>query len=379
MRQAILDLPVIDHHCHSLAPLHVALSKDEVLALFSESDEPDQARDHVPTTLFFRRAIKDWSALVGCEPSLAAVLQARKALDLAEHAGRLVAEAGIAALLVDEGFPPGSLPVSELQALLPCQVHSILRLEVLLERLVLEEKDFEAFLARYGEEVEASVAAGCVALKSIIAYRSGLAMEPTTKEEAGEAFDEVRRDAERHGAVRLEHKRLLDYCIWEGVEMSGRLEVPFQFHTGFGDADLDLRLSDPLHLRPLLEDEAARGASIVLLHAGYPFVREAGYLASLYANVYVGLSLAIPFVHYSMVALLGDLLGIAPWSKVLYGSDGFTLPELYWWGATHGKEALAAALAGVVAYGSLTQEEALEAAAAILHGNARRLYRLDLA
>ncbi|MDA2917352.1 amidohydrolase, partial [Nitrospinae bacterium AH_259_B05_G02_I21] len=83
-------------------------------------------------------------------------------------------------------------------------------------------------------------------------------------------------------------------------------------------------------------------------------------------------------VHYSMVALLGDLLGIAPWSKVLYGSDGFTLPELYWWGATHGKEALAAALAGVVAYGSLTQEEALEAAAAILHDNARRLYRLEV-
>ena len=41
MRQSILDLPVIDHHCHSLAPLHVALSEEEVLALFSESDEPD--------------------------------------------------------------------------------------------------------------------------------------------------------------------------------------------------------------------------------------------------------------------------------------------------------------------------------------------------
>lgn len=161
--------------------------------------------------------------------------------------------------------------------------------------------------------------------------------------------------------------------------MSAELGVPFQFHTGFGDADLDLRLANPLHLRPLLEDEASEGAKIVLLHAAYPFVREAGYLVSLYANVYVGLSLAIPFVHYSMASILADLLGIAPWSKVLYGSDGFTIPELYWWGATHGKEAVAAALADIVAFGSLTEEEALEAARAMLHGNARALYRLDVA
>ena len=377
MRHSILELPVIDHHCHSISPLHVPLGEEEALALFSESDERDQALHHVPTSLFFRRAIKDWGSLLGCEPTLDAILRARKAQDIAEYGGRLVTEARIAALLVDEAFPPGSLPASELRALLPCRVHPILRLETLLERLIMEEKDFTSFLSRYREEVEAGVAAGCVALKSIIAYRTGLALEPTTVDEAGAAFDEVRSEAEREGAIRLQHKRLLDYCIWQGVEMSGRLKVPIQFHTGFGDSDLDLRLSNPLHLRPLLEDEVCDGASVVLLHAGYPFVREAGYLVSLYANVYVGLSLAIPFVHYSMVSILGDLLGIAPWSKVLYGSDGFTIPELYWWGATHGKQALAATLGEIVAFGSLTEEEALEAAEAILHGNAQELYQID--
>ncbi|MFB3073543.1 MAG: amidohydrolase, partial [bacterium] len=57
--------------------------------------------------------------------------------------------------------------------------------------------------------------------------------------------------------------------------------------------------------------------------------------------------------------------------------DGFTIPELYWWGATHGKQALAATLGEIVAFGSLTEEEALEAAEAILHGNAQELYQID--
>ncbi|MFQ6672060.1 MAG: hypothetical protein ACE5KY_02075, partial [Candidatus Tectimicrobiota bacterium] len=166
MRQAIGALPVIDHHCHSLAPLEAPLTEEEALALFSESDERDQALHHVPTSLFFRRAVKDWSALLGCEPTLKAVLRARQAQDLAAYGSRLVAEAKIAALLVDEGFPPGSLPALELASLLPCPVYPILRLETLLERLVQDEQDFEAFQGRYRQEVEAAAARGCVALKS---------------------------------------------------------------------------------------------------------------------------------------------------------------------------------------------------------------------
>ena len=59
-----------------------------------------------------------------------------------------------------------------------------------------------------------------------------------------------------------------------------------QIHTGFGDKDLDLRLSSPLHLRRVLEDPAFAALKLVLLHASYPFCREAGYLANVYAQVW---------------------------------------------------------------------------------------------
>lgn len=56
----------------------------------------------------------------------------------------------------------------------------------------------------------------------------------------------------------------------------------------FGDKDLDMRLSNPLHLRSVLEDARYSKSRIVLLHASYPFSREASYLASVYpqANIY---------------------------------------------------------------------------------------------
>ena len=54
----------------------------------------------------------------------------------------------------------------------------------------------------------------------------------------------------------------------------------------FGDKDLDLRKCNPLHLRAVLEDKRFSKCQIVLLHASYPFSKEASYLASVYSQVY---------------------------------------------------------------------------------------------
>ena len=75
----------------------------------------------------------------------------------------------------------------------------------------------------------------------------------------------------------------------------------------FGDRDLDLAEANPLRLRALLEANEPEGAlgdksggdneerraggwgvSIVLLHSCYPFMREAGHLASVYSKVSAG-------------------------------------------------------------------------------------------
>ncbi|WP_235147944.1 MULTISPECIES: hypothetical protein [Fischerella] len=41
-------------------------------------------------------------------------------------------------------------------------------------------------------------------------------------------------------------------------------------------------MANPLYLRELLESPQYRHVPIVLLHASYPYMQEAGYLASVY-------------------------------------------------------------------------------------------------
>ena len=126
-----------------------------------------------------------------------------------------------------------------------------------------------------------------------------------------------------------------------------RFRMPVQFHTGFGDPDLDLRLGNPLYMRSLLEDRRFRNAPIVLLHASYPYAQEAGYLASVYPQVYLDFGLAVPFLSVAgMRSTLQQLLELAPTSKLMYSSDAHNIPELYYLGAKWGREVLGQVLDG---------------------------------
>ncbi len=147
-----------------------------------------------------------------------------------------------------------------------------------------------------------------------------------------------------------------------------------QFHTGFGDRDADLRLANPLHLRPVIEGYP--GVPLILLHAGWPFYQELAHLAAIYPNVWLDLSLAIPFATIGIPAMLRDVLGMAPFSKVLFATDAFSMPEIFWLAARWGRWGLGRVLDEVVRDGLLEVDEALTAAEAILGGNARQLYRL---
>src|SRR5207244_27520 len=116
--------------------------------------------------------------------------------------------------------------------------------------------------------------------------------------------------------------------------------LPLQVHCGFGDADLSLPLARPGLLKPLIE--RYRTTPFVLLHC-YPFVREAGWLAHVYANVYFDLSLTIP--HVSRPAeQVREALELAPVSKLLYASDAARTPELYFLAAKWWREVLAEVL-----------------------------------
>jgi predicted TIM-barrel fold metal-dependent hydrolase len=91
----------------------------------------------------------------------------------------------------------------------------------------------------------------------------------------------------------------------------------------------------------------------------------------------VDLSLAIPLLRPVLPHLLQELLALAPATKLLYGSDAHSQPELFWLGAQWGRWAIGKALADWIEDDTVEEHEALEIAQRICFRNALELYRLD--
>ena len=99
----------------------------------------------------------------------------------------------------------------------------------------------------------------------------------------------------------------------------------------------------------------------VLLHAGWPYVRELSYLCALYPNVYMDLSLAIPFTTTAIPNMIHEAFSLAPITKIMYASDGYSIPELFWVANKWGRAALEKVLGEIVDAGALTMEQAQRA------------------
>ena len=367
-------IPIIDHHAHPLSRASATAGADTFRQWFTESTDPEIHRHHVPHVLFFRTAILWLAEELNCASTLDDVLEARANIPYESWTRTLFEQANIELLLCDYGYSGDQVySHEEMKALLPCEVRPILRLETLAEDLIRRHNNFEDMVDEYVSQVRKAREDGYAALKSIIAYRSGLAIAQPAKRSAKRTFQAAKVEAAQNKRFRLTHKPLCDYLVLLAVEESEHQDLPLQFHTGFGDQDANLLEANPLHLRTVIERTRA---PLVLLHAGWPYYREAAHLTSLYPHVWLDLSLAIPFATTGIPAMIRDVLGMAPFSKVMFATDAFTMPEIYWLAARWGRWGLGRVLQEMVEDTFLNESEAYEAARQLLNNNARKLYGL---
>jgi len=366
------DVSVVDNHCHGILRSQDFGDIVSWRGAFTESVDPGMPREHVATTAFYRRLIRTLASFFECEGDEEAVFTMRTERGTSE----LLRSANVETLLIDTGYPPPEevLPMEELAKRADCRTEPMLRLEILMEHLLSDHGSLQEVREALAAALDDVRAQGYVALKSIAAYRTGLAIQEWTDEQAEASL----RDYHQDGSSRLAHKPLLDSLLHVAFAEAARQEVPVQFHCGYGDADTDLRLGNPLHLRAVLERPDYRGMPVVLLHECYPYTREGGYLAAVYENVYLDLSYGIPLLGYGeMFSFTHQALGVAPISKLLYSSDGIGVPEIHWMSAIDGRHVLGQALEELVAHGELSIPEAEAAGEKVLRGNAIRLYRLE--
>jgi predicted TIM-barrel fold metal-dependent hydrolase len=396
----IAALPAIDQHCHAPLVRWRSLRTDNAAwrRCFTEARRPSALSDDVPASAGYREFLSALAAYQGvayqgvayqgldadaADRREAAVIERRQAQVRAagdDYLRRLFDDARIAALLVDTGYGgTRALGVAAFARAAGRPVHIIVRIESLAEELLAAEGARRAisgvaFTERLTERLEAALAAGAVGFKSIAAYRVGLELPaPPARALAGA----LRRADRAVQAQRLDDPILVAQVVWTAARLAAERGVPLQFHTGFGDEDLHLPQADPTLLRALLRDPATEACPIVLLHA-YPFVAHSAYLASIYPQVHVDLSLAIPLLGGAAAErMIAEALALCPATKLLAASDGHSYPEMHWRGMRLWRSALAAVLATEVNAGRLDDVQVEPLARAILAGNAERIYRLD--
>ncbi|KAM0557195.1 hypothetical protein ACHAPJ_005458 [Fusarium lateritium] len=394
LRRVIQTTPIIDHHAHPLLKLS-AIRKHPLLSVATEAN--GDALNDSKTSLAHIRAVKLLSGHLGTEPTWEAVEAAVSRKQQGNYSEWIqTCLSGIENILVDDGLGNSAdvEPYHTLNSYTRSPNKRILRIEEVAADCI--EKACGQF-SHPSEAFSGSVESfmntiydalddpEIVGFKSVICYRTGLAVTQITDLEVlmqkFQAIFDARKEDGAEPFGRLDHEPLNDYFvhILAGLIQNSEDEhrKPIQFHTGLGDNDITLSKSSPAHLQEFIKTYPE--VPIVLLHASYPFTRELGYLATVYANVYADIGEVFPFLSRDgQEGVVKQILELCPASKILWSTDGHYFPETYIIAVDQLREVLQTVLVDYVYKGDLTWKQAAQLVQDVLFHNANKLYNLRL-
>ncbi|MFC4587783.1 amidohydrolase [Sphaerisporangium corydalis] len=374
--RAALLAPLVDHHCRGVRRDELDRARFETLITAAGTPAPP-GTTHFDTPL--GTAIRRWCApVLGLDPHAPpAVYLARRAeLGPAEANGRLLRAAGVVAFLVDGGPDGGRdgelLTAAEMGRLGGAAADEVVRLEPIEEDLAKEGPTAVGYPRALAERL-ADRASRAVALKSVAACRHGLDLDPA-RPGRGTVIAAAGRRLARPGEP-LTDPVLLRHLLWTAVDVARERGLPLQVHTGYADPHADLTRSDPALLTGFLRALRPTGVPAILLHC-HPFHRQAAYLAGVLPHVYVDVGLGPARAATGSAAILGELLELAPYHKLMFSSGCHGAAETSHLGALCFRRGLARVLAARLGEGEWSTADAARVAHMLGSGNARRVYRL---
>ncbi|WP_353814878.1 amidohydrolase [Agromyces sp. SYSU T00266] len=390
LAEAIERMPLVDHHAHGMLP---DPTEADLLGALTQAERPASSADVFDSGQGFALR-RHCAPILGLPPfaSPADYLAARRDLGADEVARRLLRAAGITAYLVDDGHRPDLLMADERMAeLAAAPIHRVARLETIAEAVLAESASGGEFVERLGPALErAEVEA--VGFKTVAAHRCGLELDPTrpTDVDVRSAADAWFAETHAHptsvspaasvegtahagpaasARPRLTDPAIIRHLIWWALERGAVLQV----HSGFGDADLVLARANPAGMQALVAATARTGGRIAFLHC-YPYVREAGWLAHVFPHVFLDVGLAVGVLGANALALVREALDLAPFSRVLFSTDAWGVPERVLLGARLWRDASVRVLGEYVAEHDWPVDEAIRVAEGIAWRNAEALY-----
>ncbi|MDP9161295.1 MAG: amidohydrolase family protein [Acidobacteriota bacterium] len=237
---------------------------------------------------------------------------------------------------------------------------------------------FSDYLSFVSRTLEDNQKKGGIAMKFEVAYFRSTKFGDPGREQAEGVY---KKFADGGVPSPEEYKIFQDYLFRYLIVEGGRLHLPVHIHSAVGIGDyFSLSESGIMNLENVLRDPRYSGTTFVMIHGGYPFEREAIWLAAA-KNVYMESSYQELVMYPSEFKhSLKQWLETFP-DKITFGTDCFPYNQIlgaeesYWLGIQSTRQALAAALAEMVSMGEISESMALEMAKAYMHDTGLSIYQ----
>jgi hypothetical protein len=382
MKIDLTGIPLIDNHAHPF-PSGRALNRTYERS-FTLSRLP-VSPVNIHNTLFFQMLNDKLREVLGLSPdsSISDIVKIRDELlkkDRQAYIDMLWKQVGYMGMVADIGSPvTKQLLTKEELAEFDSEmknyvVRKVNRIEWVAEDVVESgTHSFEEFTDLYVKGIKQRVKdQGLVGLKSIIAYKTGLDIKVSSDSESRRAYYLYLSDPKN----REYEKAFRDYCFCKGCEVAAELDLPLQIHTALGDTPtLNLYKCNPLLLYDAIN--AFPKTRFVLLHAGYPYCEELGYLVWSYDNVYADMSSMHPYASIAGETKIKSIIELAPMNKIMFGTDAGGIPEQFWFGALEFRTYLTNVLQELVDKKYISHGFAIQSAENIMYKNVLRLYKIN--
>ena len=235
------------------------------------------------------------------------------------------------------------------------------------ERLNIRVEKFDDYLTLIDKVIEEGRKKKCVCIKCASAYDRSIAFDIIGERLARQIFRKSFEKGEPLDAKEI--KFFGDFIMNYILSKVRNLDVPVQIHTGLAKVEG----SNPINLVNMLRKY--NDITFILLHGGYPWIREFAILGFSFPNVYLDLCW-LPIISPSACkTLLKELIELGLTAKITWGGDCFVAEGTYG-SLKMFKRILSEVLIDFIENGYLSYEQAIEIAFKILYENALNLFKL---
>lgn len=375
---------VVDVHAHPFTRIQEAqtpvgflrkLSLSVIPEMFTDLQTLEKHQPYPGTNMWIQILFRELSKYLNCEEDLEAIVAARnkQSHDFEYYTKQLFKDVNLQGAIMDFGYPQPQLDRLEFEQMSGTRVWEISRIEPLMVELSTRNESFEEFHNEFRKRLQNDLQQShVVGLKTIIAYRSGLDVGEMDEVEASEDYRLFREN------TRAKAKTFRDYCFHIAMECCTEAKKFMHIHTGIGDGEVVLPKASPSFLLDVFRKEKYASTKVHLVHGGYPWIEEAAFIVSILPNVYMDISLQNPFTGHGVERIISQVLELAPFDKVMYGSDAFTVPEMNWIGVKLFVECFERVLDGWVERDYMDKEKAQFIGEMVLYRNFETIYNIKL-